>query len=84
MNITAIVITYNPNTLSLFNNIDSYIDNVTNIYVIDNSINQSIKENIKFNCNKRKIFYHDMDGNHGIASALNKGFNYAINNNSNL
>lgn len=64
---------YNPNE-SVLTNLNSYSNCVDVSVVVDNSdtkneISQSLKNNSNF-------IYIDMDGNKGIAAALNKGIEY--------
>ena len=64
---------YNPNE-SVLTNLNSYSNCVDVSVVVDNSdtkneISQSLKNNSNF-------IYIDMDGNKGIAAALNKGIKY--------
>lgn len=64
---------YNPNE-SVLTNLNSYSNCVDVSVVVDNSdtkneISQSLKNNPNF-------IYIDMDGNKGIAAALNKGIEY--------
>ena len=64
---------YNPNE-SVLTNLNSYSNCVDISVVVDNSdtkneISQSLKNNPNF-------IYIDMDGNKGIAAALNKGIEY--------
>jgi rhamnosyltransferase len=78
MKITAVIISFNPNCESLFNNIKSYDKNVDEIIVVDNSTELDLKTCIKSMCENSQFIYHDMNGNKGIAAALNIGFDYAI------
>lgn len=78
MKITAVIISFNPNCESLFDNIKSYDKNVDEIIVVDNSTELDLKTHIKKMCENSQFIYHDMNGNKGIAAALNIGFDYAI------
>ncbi len=80
--ITAIIVLYNPDH-SVMENIESYIDRVDKVYVVDNSEyknNFLIKELQK----NKKIKYIDNKGNRGIAHALNVGADNAIKDGYNL
>lgn len=72
----AVVVLYNPND-SILENISSYIDSVSLIYIIDNSdfSNENIFSNVSF---KNKLKYVFNNGNKGIAKALNIGCQFAI------
>lgn len=71
MNLCGVVVTYNPKK-EVLNNIDTYIDELQKVYVIDNSANN----NEKLFKNK-KITYISNGKNKGIAYALNKGISLA-------
>lgn len=68
-NIAGAVVLYNSD-FNVLNNIDTYINQVQKLYVIDNStdINDKIIEALKSNS---KIKYHSFHKNKGIATALN-------------
>lgn len=72
----AVVVLYNPND-SILENISSYKDSVSLIYIIDNSdfSNENIFSNLSF---KNKLKYVFNYGNKGIAKALNIGCHLAI------
>lgn len=72
MKLAAVMVAYNP-TEYVFKNIESYLDSVDILYVIDNSDGDNA-ELFKH----KKIFYHSNGKNAGIASALNMGANMAI------
>lgn len=73
--ILGVIITYNPELKRLQNNINSIVEQVNNILIIDNN-SSNIKEiENKFINKKIKILKNKE--NIGIASALNKGLNYA-------
>ncbi|QIR75389.1 glycosyltransferase family 2 protein [Sulfurospirillum diekertiae] len=74
--ISAIVVLYNPN-LTIIKNIQSYINNVIKLYVVDNSdvINrQLVNSFVQF----KNLVYINNNGNQGIAHALNVGAKLAI------
>lgn len=75
--ICAVVILYNPDR-SVLDNISSYVDSADILYAIDNSEekNSGITDALQSN---PKIKYIDNRGNHGIADALNRGFQEALN-----
>lgn len=68
--ICAGIVTYNPNIELLGENINSIIDQVEVIYLVDNGSN-NINE-IKRRFNKSTIFIIENDSNLGIAAALNQ------------
>jgi rhamnosyltransferase len=82
MNISAVVISYNPECELLFNNIKSYDKHVSQIIIIDNSTDFEKKVIIEKFCHDNKFVYHDMNGNLGIGAALNVGFDYAVKGNA--
>ena len=73
MRFAGVVVIYNPDK-SVLKNIDSYIDGIEKLYVVDNS--EDI-DNSKMFKNK-KIEYIRNGSNLGIAEALNIGSNKAI------
>lgn len=80
MRIDGVVILYNPQG-EILTHIESYINHLTLLYVIDNSI---IKNNLVINGIRKisNVFYCDNHGNQGIASALNIAINFAKKNNA--
>ncbi len=72
----SVVVLYHPDQ-SILRNINSYIDQVDTLFVIDNSEEKNIGliQNMKRN---PKIQYIDNHGNQGIAHALNIGATLAI------
>ncbi len=76
MNISAVIVLYNPNN-KLTDNIYSYLEQVDKLYAVDNS---EYKDNVLIEELKqnKKIKYIDNKGNRGIAHALNVGANEAI------
>jgi|GEM_PF-139555 len=72
----GVVVLYNPE-MTVLENIESYIDDVEILYVIDNSTekNYAVIERIKEN---KKCIYVDNNGNQGIALALNSGAKMAM------
>ena len=77
MKISAVTVIYNPD-FNVLANISTYVNSVEKLYIVDNS---EVK-NIQF-LNKLKEYLHieyiDIQGNKGIAHALNVGCNKAIN-----
>lgn len=75
LNLTACVILYNP-SISIINNLNTYVDVVERLYVIDNSeiYNHALINIIKA---KKNVKYIAMNGNMGIASALNVALRWA-------
>lgn len=75
--ICGVTVLYNP-TKEIFKNINSYLNELDRLYLVDNSEkeNNYLKEQlIKFSS---KIEYIKMNGNEGIAKALNIAKNKAI------
>lgn len=72
MKLAGVVVLYNP-TKDVVCNIDSYIDSVQKLYIVDNSDNDN--SNMFHN---NKIKYISNGENFGIAEALNIGANNAI------
>jgi len=74
----ATVILYQP-TSSILENINSYINAVDKIYVIDNStnINTTLVTQIKA-LDSKKVIYYSNNENTGIGSALNRAASEAI------
>lgn len=74
--VAAVVILYNPDQY-IIENINSYINQVTELFIIDNSddYNQSIKE---FSDSIKYSEYIFNDANLGVATALNIGAERAI------
>lgn len=75
--IIAIVVAYNIKMNILLENIISYINFVDKVLVVDNSDRVTGLNNIR---KEDKIEYISLNGNYGIAKALNIGLEYAINN----
>lgn len=75
MKLAGLVVVYNPNN-SVFDSINSYIDDLDCLYVVDNSLSDNSK---MFN-NKKIKYIPNMD-NLGIARALNIGAENAISDN---
>lgn len=72
--VAGVVVAYNIEKETLSRNIDTYIDYVDRIFIIDNS-----DKNMKLNkLAEDKIKYLSMNGNRGIAKALNRGVALAI------
>lgn len=76
--IAGVVVLYNSHS-NVLKNIDTYINQIAVLYVVDNSpiINEILKKNFIAN---KKIIYCHLGGNMGIASALNWAANRAIEN----
>ena len=75
-NIAAVVVVYNPDDI-VKKNIDSYIDGVEKLYILDNSDKKNTMLINELIINQ-KMEYIDNNGNKGIAHALNKGVEYAL------
>ena len=74
--IAGVIILYNS-SIDVVNNIATYIDQIQHLYVVDNSIIYNA-ELIRLLHENPKIQYHSLDGNQGIAVALNWGAEQAI------
>lgn len=76
-NVAGAVILYNSSSETL-DNIATYISQIEKMYVVDNSTNQNIEliKNLRAN---PAIHYHSLNGNKGIATALNWAARQAIN-----
>ena len=75
--VAGIVVAYNIDKNEILNNIYTYINFVNEVIIVDNSDNiGNLKELEKL----EKIKYINLRGNEGIAKALNKGIEYAIQN----
>jgi rhamnosyltransferase len=74
--IAGVVVLYNP-AQSVLESVSSYIDSVEVLYVLDNSekYNSEVIKEIK---KIKKVKYFSMNGNQGIAKALNFGAALAI------
>lgn len=76
MKLAGSIILYNPG-MDVWDNICSYIDAVDRLYVIDNSEKYN-KSLIRLICRNNKCRYISLNGNRGIAYALNVGVNYSV------
>lgn len=81
MKVSAVTILYNPN-IRVIESINSYIHEVEYIYLIDNSTQKLDARIYRFILNNEKIKYYPLGKNYGIAYALNKGCNLAIEENN--
>lgn len=74
--IAAVVVLYNP-TSNILDNINSYINEVDVLYAVDNSDKDNVKivDKIK---SIEKVKYISLNGNQGIAKALNVGAETAL------
>lgn len=77
--IYGVVVLYNPNISEITNNINSYIEELDKLYMIDNSEKENYIKLESYIKNKRNIEYIWLGENKGIAKALNFGKNKAIN-----
>lgn len=76
MNIGACVVLYNPCESKVLDNISTYIEFVKCLVIVDNSTQENnIKEIYKQN---NKVIFVSMNGNKGIAKALNEGLQILI------
>ena len=74
--IAAVVVLYNPE-MNLFDNLNSYINQVDKLYIIDNSENNNNFSFEQIQC-PEKVEYIRNKANIGIAAALNIGAKKAI------
>ncbi len=72
--ISGVVVLYNPEE-NLKKNIESYLDEIERLYVIDNTPNKSNKEKLPLS---QKIKYIQFNENKGVSCALNKAAKEAI------
>ena len=75
MKIGCILVLYNPDWHITNKSISSIIDQVSSIYILDNSKVCTLAKEYK---NSEKIIYHEMGGNKGIAAAQNVGMEYYV------
>ena len=75
--VCGVTVLYNP-TEEVFENINSYLSRLDKLYLVDNSEKENEKLKDKFIKFSSKIEYIKMDGNEGIAKALNTVKNKAI------
>lgn len=69
--ICAMVVIYNPDSYVL-ERIDSYINYVDEVFLVDNGGGDYLKNEIKNSNFKDKLFYYTENENMGISSAINK------------
>lgn len=79
--IQGVVVLYNPDE-SILKNINSYVNIIDKLYIVDNSENKNLALIDKIKAISTKCIYIDNNGNQGIAHALNVGANLAIKNNA--
>ena len=72
--VCAVVVFFNPEE-NVLKNIESYVDDVEKVYIIDNS---NINNFMNFEFNNKKIEYMPLMKNMGLAYALNYGCKKAI------
>lgn len=77
--VCGIIITYNPNIEELKENIESVIDQVGGICIVDNSTNETLQNKILSISNHANIHVISNMENLGIASAQNIGMEWALN-----
>ena len=75
MKLCGCVVLYNPD-INVVDNMNTYLDAVDVLYVMDNSVNKNdqVVEAVHSN---RKCRYMDMNGNKGIACAMNRALKRA-------
>lgn len=79
--IYVIVVTFNPRVIDLFNNISRFCESVNKIFLVDNSDDFSICEQIESKAKDySNIVYRRLESNNGIGSAQNEAVRYLIDN----
>lgn len=74
--IGSCTVLYNPD-IHVINNLETYVRNVDISVIVDNSDDKNVVvQNLK---NDKRFIYIDMNGNKGIAAALNRGIEYLYN-----
>lgn len=73
--IIAVIVTYNPDITRLEKNIDSAINQVDDLLIVDNHSDNN-KEIIEL-VNRKSVHLTLLNKNEGLAFALNRGFDYA-------
>ena len=77
--VCGVTVLYNPTeTEGIFENINSYLYGLDKLYLVDNSEKENEKLKDKYINLSSKIEYIKMNGNEGIAKALNVAKNKAI------
>lgn len=75
---SGVVVLYKPNVKKVCNNINTYIDSLDKLYIVDNSGYKNIDIYNQYKDN-RKVEYIVLNKNMGIAHALNIGMKNSIN-----
>lgn len=78
--VCGIVVTYNPDIDELKENIESVINQVGGICIVDNSTDMTLQKKVLVFEGYNNIFVVSNNGNVGIATAQNIGMNWAIEN----
>lgn len=77
--VSVIVTAYNPELRSFGKNLSSYVNQVAQVVICDNSDNASVQQQVRDEVLKfANAVYLPMGGNIGIAAAQNRGVDYAI------
>lgn len=82
MNAASIVL-FNPDIVRLSQNINSIINQVDKVILIDNGNSQKAKSQLSDILSDAKVVYLDNGGNKGIASALNRAVEHCVKENIN-
>ena len=80
LSIAGVVVLFHPKS-TVINNIQTYLDDLDLLYVVDNSENELTTYFSNYFEQTNKIKYIKNNENIGLASALNIGVNKAINDN---
>lgn len=76
--VSCVVVWYNPELRDVINCVNSFVNQVDKIYIVDNSDEDRISSNAAAIKDFTKIEYIPLGTNKGIAKALNIGFQRAI------
>ncbi|RLQ05542.1 glycosyltransferase family 2 protein [Geobacillus sp. FSL K6-0789] len=77
-NVCAVVITYNPDPKFFLKCINSYINQVKEVIIVDNGSSTEIREQLINSLRNRNVSFIFNETNMGIAAALNQGIRLAI------
>lgn len=79
--INVILVTFNPVIQDLFDNLSRFCDSVKSVFLVDNSDDSSIREEIKSKTVEyNNIFYLPQKSNDGIGSAQNTAVRWLLDN----
>lgn len=78
-NVCAVIVTYNPNIKEFKENLNSILNELGNVCIVDNSTSKSIQKDI-INLNHSSVKIITLNENKGIALAQNYGMDWAFSN----